>query len=246
MAAVTAAVAVGAGMAYSANRQGAAQKKAANAQASAAQQTLDKQASIYQDSVSQATPWLTAGQNALARQDAVLNGDYSGFESSPDYLYARQEMTQAGDRSAAARGGLYSGGYQADLAERIGGLASQNLGNYWNKLTGLSTQGQQQSQYLGQLGQGYGNQFANAMGIKGQADASRASATAGAQAGYGNALASAFSTYVGMGGGGGGGFNFGSLLGGNSGAGSGGASNPGSLANFGNNPNWYLGGSRGG
>ena len=250
MAAVTAAVVVGAGMAYSANRQGAAAKKAGQAQSNAAQQTIDKQQGIYDNSMSLAQPYYDAGTNALGQLDAVNSGDYSGFNSSPDYLFAQQQGLQGLDRSAAARGGLYSGGADADRMTFASGLASQNLGNYRNNLMSLANMGQNQSQYMGQLGQNYGNQFANAMGIKGQADAQRASATAGAQAGYGNALASAASTYMGAGGGSGG-SGLGSLFGG-SGANLGQTSNwgqsiaagQGSTLNFGNNQNWLAGNGR--
>lgn len=203
MAAVTAAVVVGAGMAYSANRQGAAQKKAGRAQASAAQQTLDTQQGIYDQSRQEAMPYLEAGNNALTGLNALAAGDYSAFENSPDYLYAQQSGLAGLDRSAAARGGLYSGGADADRIALASGLATQNLGNYRNSLMGLASMGQNQSQYLGQLGQNYGNQFANAMGLKGQANAQVAAAGPMTQAGYGNALAAAASTYAGAAGGGG-------------------------------------------
>lgn len=203
MAAITAAAVVGAGMAYSANRQGAAQKKAGRAQASAAQQTLDTQQGIYDQSRQEAMPYLEAGNNALTGLNALAAGDYSAFQHSPDYLYAQQSGLAGLDRSAAARGGLYSGGADADRIALASGLATQNLGNYRNSLMGLASMGQNQSQYLGQLGQNYGNQFANAMGIKGNALAQIASAGPMTQAGYGNALAAAASTYAGAAGGGG-------------------------------------------
>ena len=193
----------------------------------------------YYEAVGQ--PYYDAGTNALGQLDAVNSGDYSGFNSSPDYLFAQQQGLQGLDRSAAARGGLYSGGADADRMTFASGLASQNLGNYRNNLMSLANMGQNQSQYMGQLGQNFGNQFGQAMGIKGQADAQRASATAGAQAGYGNALASAASTYMGAGGGGGGGFNLGSMFGGSTGNTAG---SSGSLANFGNNTNWLAGNGR--
>lgn len=213
MAAVTSAVAVGAGMAYGANRQAAGLKKAAAAQGSAAQQTLNKQGELYDSAMESAQPFYSAGTNALAQLEAVNKGDYSGFQNSPDYQFSLTQGMQGLDRNAAARGALYSGGADADRMTFASGLASQNLGNYTSRLMSLANMGQNQSQYMGQLGQNYGNQFAQTMGIKGQADAARASATAGAQAGYGNALASAAGTYMGMGGGGSG-FNFGSMFGG--------------------------------
>ena len=244
MAAVTAAVVVGAGSAYAANRQGAAAKKAGQAMGNAAQQTINKQQGIYDNSMELAQPYYDAGTNALGQLDAVNSGDYSGFNSSPDYLFAQQQGLQGLDRSAAARGGLYSGGADADRMTFASGLASQNLGNYRNNLMQLAGMGQNQSQYMGQLGQNFGNQFGQAMGIKGQADAQRASANATAQAGYGNALASGVGAWMGMGGGAGsgsGGFNLGSMFGGSTGNTAG---SSGSLANFGNNTNWLAGNGR--
>lgn len=201
MAAVTAAVAVGAGAAYSANRQGAAAKKAGKAMSNAAQQTIDMQQGLYDSAMEQAQPFYDAGTTALGQMEALNRGDYSGFEKAPDYLFARDQGLQGIDRGAAARGGLYSGGADADRMTFASGLASQNLSNYRGHLATLAGMGQNQSQYMGQLGQNFGNQFANAMGIKGQADAQRASATAATQAGYGNALASGVGAWMGMGGG---------------------------------------------
>ncbi|WP_152980885.1 hypothetical protein [Stenotrophomonas koreensis] len=203
MAAVTAAVAVGAGMAYSANRQGAAAKKAGNAKANAAQATIDQNQAMYDQGMELAQPYYDAGGSALAQMQALNSGDFSSFNESPDFQFARDQGLQSLDRSAAARGGLYSGGADADRMAFASGLASQNYGNYYGRLANLAQMGQNQSQYMGNLGQNFGNQYANAMGIKGDAKAMAASATAGAQAGYGNALASAAGTYMGMGGGGG-------------------------------------------
>lgn len=213
MAAITSAAVVAAGTAYSANRQAAGQKKAGRAQANAAQQTLDQQRQIYDQSVEQATPYLQAGTNALTGLNALAAGDYSAFENAPDYQFALTQGLQGADRSAAARGGLYSGGHQADLQQFAQGLASQQLGSYRNSLMNLAQMGQGASQYLGQLGQGFGNQFAGAMGQKGQGNALAASSGAMAQAGYGNALAAGAGAYLGAGGGSGGGNGLGSLQG---------------------------------
>lgn len=250
MAAITAAVVVGAGMAYSANRQGAAAKKGAKAQGAAADAIMGKQEDLYDQSREDAMPWLTAGQDALSQMQALNAGDYSSFNESPDYAYARDQMQQGQERGAAARGGLYSGGAQVDLANALNGIASQNYNSYYSKLAGLSSGGQAQSQYLGQLGQNYGNQFAQSMGQKGQANAQYAMAGPMTQAGYGNALASAASTYAGgMGGGGGGGFS--GMFGGGGGKSSFNAPNllgqqagsgQGSMWNFGNNVGNVWGG----
>src|SRR6185503_17726326 len=59
-----------------------------------------------------------------------------------------------GDHSAAARGSLYSGGYQADLSKAQGDLASQYLGNYRNGLMSLAGMGMQAASNLGSIGNG--------------------------------------------------------------------------------------------
>lgn len=211
MAAITAGVVVAGTAAYGANRKAAAQKAAGRAQASAAQDAIDQSTAIYNNSVDQAMPFYNAGTNALGQLEAVNRGDYSGFENSPDYLFALQQGTKALDRSAASRGSLFSGGQLADLQELGQGLATQNLGNYTNRLLGLSQMGQNQSQFLGNLGQNYSGQVANALGIKGQANAQTAAAGPMAQAGYGNALAQGISAWAGAGGLGAGGSGAGGL-----------------------------------
>lgn len=204
MAAVTAAVAVGAGMAYAANRQGAAEKAAGKAKGSAATDAMNKYDQVYNQGRSDAMPWMETGQQANSRLQALLNGDMSSFQQDPGYQFRQQQGIQGLDRSAAAQGGLYSGGHSADLLNYNQGLASQEYGNFYNRLMGLSGQGLDTAQYLGGLGQNYAQNWAQARGIKGAADAQRAAAGPMAKAGYGNAIGAAFSTYAGMGGGGGG------------------------------------------
>lgn len=97
-------------------------------------------------------PWLDAGKSALAKQNALLGGDYSGFYQSPEYAWTQQQGLQSLDRSAAARGGLYSGGADADRMRFEQGLASQEYGNYWNRLAGVAGTGQSVGSGLGQLG----------------------------------------------------------------------------------------------
>lgn len=97
-------------------------------------------------------PFLQFGQSAIPKQQAFLNGDWSGFENSPDYKYALAEGLGAIDKSAAARGGLFGGGNTRDLTRFATGLATQNADNYWNKLAGVSGMGQTTASGLGSLG----------------------------------------------------------------------------------------------
>lgn len=137
---------VGAGMSNRSARRGA------DGQAQAAAGATEEQRRQFDITRQDMMPWLDAGRGALGQQQQVLRGDYSGFESSPDYLYARDSSLQALERGAAARGGFMGGGADADRINLAGGLATQNLGNYWNKLAGMSGTGQQTAANLGQFG----------------------------------------------------------------------------------------------
>jgi hypothetical protein len=79
-------------------------------------------------------PYYSAGVPAVNALMRTNSGDYSDFEKSPDYLYARDEALGAVENSAAARGGLFSGNTGRRLMEVGSGLASQNLENFRNSL----------------------------------------------------------------------------------------------------------------
>lgn len=149
---------IGAGIA--ADAQGDAAKKSADASNKATAATVGEQRRQFDLTRQDQADFLMAGRDALNRQQRALDGDWSGFQSAPDYLYARREMEAGLDRGAAARGRLYSGGYGVDMARNLDGLASQNFNNYWSRLAGRAGQGQASAQNLA----GYGAQMANNIG----------------------------------------------------------------------------------
>ena len=106
-------------------------------------------------------PYTNAGENALSQLEGLNAGNYSGFEGSPDYRYAKQEMTDSVDSNAAARGTLYSGGHTADLTSNINGLASQNLGNYRNSLTSIAQLGSNAATTMSNAAGQYGSNSSN-------------------------------------------------------------------------------------
>lgn len=161
-------------------------KKGANAQAAAAEAAARESGRQYDQTRQDMMPWLNAGTNALAQMQQLNSGDFSSFQESPDYQFAFDQGLQALDRSAAARGSLYSGGADADRIAYGQGMASQQYGNYYNRLAGLAGMGQQTSVQMGQFGaQNAANQGQYAM------DAANARASAyGQQANaWNNALA---------------------------------------------------------
>jgi len=148
--AVVGSAAVGA---YAADKSASAAKQAGrNATAESARQ--------YNQTREDMLPWLDAGGWALDRQKQVLMGDYSGFLNSPDYQAALQLGTEALDAGATAQGNLWGGGADADRIQFGQQLATQNLGNYWSKLAGLSQTGQGTANQLGGFGQAHANNVA--------------------------------------------------------------------------------------
>lgn len=149
-----------------------ASNKAADAQKNASDKSIAEQRYEYDLARQDQLPFLQAGYGALDRQNAALSGDWSGFYNSPDYAFALDQGIKASDRGAASRGALGSGGHSADLMQLGQGLATQNFGNYWNRLANMAGQGQTSASNLGQYGMNMANSISNAYTNAGNARAS--------------------------------------------------------------------------
>jgi len=171
--------------------------KAADASERAAQLQVDEQHRQFDITQGNLAPWLQAGNWGLGKQQDFLKGDFSGFESSPDYKYALQEGTNSIDHSAAARGGLFGGGHTRDLTRFASGLATQNADNYYNKLTGLSQTGYNTGNSLGALGANMATNIGNAYQNAGNARASAYTAQGNANANMWNNLGMIGASYFG-------------------------------------------------
>lgn len=151
-----AAISVG-GAIYSANKQAGAAKDAANASNQASQNSIDEQKREFDLNQANQAPWLQAGKGALSQMQALNGGDFSSFTQSPDYQFSLNQGLLGLDNSAASRGSLFSGGHSADVMKFAQGLASQNYGNYYNRLAGLAGVGQSSANQLGAYGQSMAN-----------------------------------------------------------------------------------------
>lgn len=173
-----AAIAVG-GTVYSADQQRKAGKDAARG----AQAGADLSQAQYELQRQDRLPYMESGRNALAQLDRLNAGDYSGFTQSPDYQFALEQGIKGVDRSASARGTQFSGGQLASLANYTTGLASQNYGNYYNRISQLAGLGQNAAAGVGNAGMQYAGQAGGYM-----ADAANAGAMAriGAASTYGD------------------------------------------------------------
>lgn len=92
------------------------------------------------------------------------------YQADPGYQFRLDQGQQALERSAAARGGLLSGGALKDTTAYAQGMASQEYGNaynrfnndqstIWNRLSGLAGVGQQANNTIAQVGQNTATQI---------------------------------------------------------------------------------------
>jgi hypothetical protein len=123
--------------------------KAANAQKKGAEQALAIQQENQQKAIAAQQPFLTAGTqgvNSLAsRLSTPGQGLLQGFDEkftaptleqakeNPGYQFAYGEGINALDKSAAAKGNLFSGTQGKALEEFGQGLAEQNYGDVYNR-----------------------------------------------------------------------------------------------------------------
>lgn len=180
-----------------------AANKAADTQAAAADRAAELQYKMYQENVQRQQPWLEAGQGALNKLTAAVDYKPFGmdqFKADPGYAFRLSEGQKALERSAAARGGLISGG-ALKAATRYGeDMGSQEYQNAFNRyqaerqamlgpLQSLAGVGQTTATTLGNAGQSYGT---NA----GEAYQGAANARASGYVGGANALTGGLSSYL--------------------------------------------------
>ena len=184
-----------------ASEQADAATRAAETQAAASRYAADLQQKQYEENVKRQQPFYDVGVNALPELVSASRYTPFGqeqFQADPGYGFRLSEGQKALERSAAARGGLISGG-ALKAATRFGqDMGSQEYTNAFNRyqterearlgpLQSLTGMGQTTAQQLGAAGA----QNASAVGGYGMAGAG---ATAG---GMTDSAAARASGYVG-------------------------------------------------
>jgi hypothetical protein len=113
-----------------------ASNNAANTQSAASDRAAELQNQQYQQNVARQKPFYDVGVNALPELVAASKYTPFGmdqFKADPGYAFRLSEGQQALDRSAAARGGLISGG-ALKAATRYGqDMGSQEYTNAFNR-----------------------------------------------------------------------------------------------------------------
>lgn len=182
-------------------------KSAANTQANAAkdatQQSLALQKQEFDQNRADQTPWRNAGGAAVTTLgklsapggDLYHNFSAQDFQADPGYDFRLQQGQQALERSAAARGNLFSGGTLKSLDQYNQGFASnefenaynrfqQNRQTQYNQLAGVAGLGQTSVQATGAAGSAYGANAGNTI-FQGGTQAGNASAAGTAALGQG-------------------------------------------------------------
>ena len=191
-----------------------AAKSAGETQAAAADRATDLQYEQFRQTREDQAPWRAAGVNALGEMQrtagnvpAAFKFGMGDFQADPGYAFRLSEGQKALDRSAAARGGLISGG-ALKAAGRYGqDMASQEYQNAYNRaFTGYGTDvarenqlynrqaalagiGQTATNLVGQAGQNYATNAGNMM-------TGGAAAQAAGQVGQANAITGGLGTYL--------------------------------------------------
>ncbi len=190
-----------------------ASRSAASTQADAASRASDAQLQMFREQAALQEPFRQAGVRALPQLEAQRNmmpGAFTGqvnLGQDPGYAFRLSEGQKALDRSAAARGGLISGG-ALKAAQRFGqDLGSQEYQNAYNRaLTGYNAEVAREATGYNRLAAlaGIGQTATGQIGAAGQNAAanmgnlmtSGAAASAAGQVGAANALTGGLSTYL--------------------------------------------------
>ena len=190
-----------------------AAQQAGSAQAAAANRAADLQYQQFRDQAALLEPFRQAGVRALPQLESQRNmmpGAFTGkvdLGQDPGYAFRLSEGQKALDRSAAARGGLISGG-ALKAAQRFGqDLGSQEYQNaYTRALTGYNADVAREATGYNRLAAlaGYGQTATGQIGAAGQNMASNvgnlmtsgAAANAAGTVGGANALTGGLGSYL--------------------------------------------------
>jgi len=161
---------------FGASQSASASRSAASAQVAAADRASATQLQMYNQTRGDLQPFMQAGmgaQNQLSRLYGLNGGrpDFSGFTQSPDYQFTFDEGQRALNRQLGARGQLISGN-ALKAATRFGqGMASQQFGNYFDRLLRMTSVGQSAAAGTASAGMGAANGMAGAQMGAGNAQA---------------------------------------------------------------------------
>jgi hypothetical protein len=194
--------------------QAAASDRSGQLQRQTAKEQLALQERMYKEGVARQKPFYDVGVNALpelVQASKYTNFGMDQFNADPGYAFRLKEGQKALERSAAARGGLLSGGTGKALQQFGQEMGSQEYMNAFNRyqteraarlnpLQSLTGMGQTTANTLGTAGQNYANSSGNiaqnmATNV-GNSITNSAAARSSGYVGQANALTGSLNTYL--------------------------------------------------
>jgi hypothetical protein len=149
------------------SQQSNAAQRAAETTGAASDRSVALQQRMYDENVARQQPFYQAGVNALpelVNASKYTNFGMDQFKADPGYAFRLGEGQKALERSAAARGGLLSGGTGKALQQFGQDMGSQEYTNAFNR---YQTERAARLQPLQSL-TGFGQTIANTLGNAGQ------------------------------------------------------------------------------
>jgi len=137
-------------------------------------------------------PYRKLGREGVAGVQELMT-DPSSFQGSPGYMFRMEQGQQAMERSAAARGKMFSGSLLKELVGYGQGLASQEYGAEFQRRMGMAGMGQAAAT-------GQAQASMTGAGMQAQAAQQAGQAQVGMFQGVGSALGGGLGFYKGYGG----------------------------------------------
>lgn len=177
---------------------GLGSRSAGKSQAAAARDVAALQGNQYATTREDLMPWQEAGLVSLEKLRALLGfeGEQAAEKAlteSPAYQFNLEQGLEAINKGAAARGNFYAPATLRDIGRFSHGLASNEFGNIYQRLFGLSEAGRGAAVQSGELG-------VRSVGQQGEALLGGANAAAAGRVGMTNAitggLSDAYNAYL--------------------------------------------------
>lgn len=180
---------------------------ATDAQTNASNAQIAESRRQYEEARKLLEPYVSAGTGALGQQQSILglngasqqNSAIQGIVNSP---YAKELMRQGESgilANASATGGLRGGNVQGALAQYRPNMMNSLINHQYDRLSGLTSIGQNSAAGVGAAGQNSSNQIISALGNQGAISAGNSLAQGQAFAntigGLGKAAGMAFDQY---------------------------------------------------
>jgi hypothetical protein len=173
-----------------------ASRDAASMQADSAERAQAQQAAQYQQTRADLQPWVQSGSQANNKLSSLMGLDGSDpaaqLESTPGYQFRYDQGMAGVNNSAAAKGGLLSGGTLKAIQKYGQDFASNEYQNQWNRLNSMSNTGQASAAGQASASTAFGNASAANSQAQGNALASGAMGTGNA---WSNGISSAVNGY---------------------------------------------------